>query len=354
MKRLVCTSKNFEKFPPAVCISSEVKSQQPHLGQVYLLMSALYHSAFRVHPGKERKCRGIMEGMYELIQAGQDSFFIDCLSRIGVVRTGEGEAVLIDSGSDKDAGRRIRQILDREGWRLSAIYCTHSHADHIGGCRYLQGKTGCRVFIPEEEHCFTRHTILEPSLLFGGYPFAALRHKFLMAEACNAEILTEEALPPGFEAIPLPGHSIGMTAYRTPDDVVFAGDAAAGKESLGKYGISYIYSVSDHLRSLGILGNLKARLFVLSHADPVEDISSLAMYNAEKTRETAGRILGLLSEPMGTESILRRTAEAFGITLDAVQYMLIGSTVRSYLAYLCDSGAVETVFQDGMMLWRRV
>ena len=78
------------------------------------------------------------------------------------------------------------------------------------------------------------------------------------------------------------------------------------------------------------------------------------MYNAEKTRETAGRILGLLSEPMGTESILRRTAEAFGITLDAVQYMLIGSTVRSYLAYLCDSGAVETVFQDGMMLWRRV
>ncbi len=32
------------------------------------------------------------------------------------------------------------------------------------------------------ENIVTENTILEPSFLYGGYPLAALRHKFLMAQ----------------------------------------------------------------------------------------------------------------------------------------------------------------------------
>ena len=65
-----------------------------------------------------------------------------------LVRLDEKDVCLIDSGNDKDAGRRIRQVLDANGWHLTAIYNTHAHADHIGGNRYLQGQTGCRVYAP--------------------------------------------------------------------------------------------------------------------------------------------------------------------------------------------------------------
>ena len=116
--------------------------------------------------------------MYELIQVTERSCYIQCPAKIGLVRLEGDRVCLIDSGSDKDAGRKVRQILDANGWRLTAIYNTHSNADHIGGNQYLQRQTGCRIFAPGVERDFTQHTVLEPSFLYGGYPFRELRHKF--------------------------------------------------------------------------------------------------------------------------------------------------------------------------------
>ena len=75
--------------------------------------------------------------MYELINAAGGSYYIQSPAKIGLVELGGGKVCLIDSGSDKDAGRKVRQILDANAWTLEAIYNTHSNADHIGGNRYL-------------------------------------------------------------------------------------------------------------------------------------------------------------------------------------------------------------------------
>lgn len=76
--------------------------------------------------------------MYELIQVAENTYYIDCPAKIGLVRLNERDVCLIDSGSDKEAGRKVRQILDANGWKLKTIYNTHSNADHIGGNAYLQ------------------------------------------------------------------------------------------------------------------------------------------------------------------------------------------------------------------------
>ena len=158
---------------------------------------------------------------YELVQITDQTYYIESPAKIGLVRLDGTDVCLIDSGNDKDAGRRVRKLLDANGWRLTAIYNTHSNADHIGGNRYLQGQTGCRIFAPGVECAFTRRPELEPSFLYGGYPCRDLRHKFLMAQESDAEPLTADALPKGFGAIELPGHFFDMVGYRTPDDVEF-------------------------------------------------------------------------------------------------------------------------------------
>ena len=186
--------------------------------------------------------------MYELIQLSERTYYIKSPTNIGLVRLDEQNVCLIDSGNDKDAGRKARQILDANGWNLAAIYNTHAHADHIGGNKYLQGQTGCKVYAPGIDCDFTRHPILEPSLLYGGYPPKDLRHKFLMAQESDAEELTTDKLPNGFEAIKLPGHFFNMVGFRTPDHVVFLADCLSSREILDKYQIGFVYDVAAYVK----------------------------------------------------------------------------------------------------------
>jgi len=289
--------------------------------------------------------------MYELIQVADRSYYIQSPAKIGLFRLNDTDVCLIDSGNDKDAGRKIRQLLDASRWKLTAIYNTHSNADHIGGNRYLQAQTGCKIYAPGIDCDFTRHPILEPSFLYGGYPSKDLRHKFLLAQESEAEYLTGEVLPDGFEAIPLPGHFFDMVGYRTPDNVVYLADCLSSRETLEKYQISFIYDVAAYLKTLEMVQSLSAEMFVPAHAEPVRDISPLAQYNIAKVLEIAEKIVSLCAAPLCFEHILQRLFTEYGLAMNFEQYVLVGSTVRSYLAWLKDTGRLTAKFENNLLLW---
>ena len=291
--------------------------------------------------------------MFELIQVSERSYYIQSPAKIGLIRLGDRDVCLIDSGNDKDAGRKIRQILDAKGWKLTAIYNTHSNADHIGGNRYLQGQTGCRVYAPGIDCAFTRRPILEPSFLYGGFPCRELRHKFLMAQESDAQELTQEVLPEGFQMIPLPGHFFDMAGFRTPDDVVFLADCLSSRETLDKYQIGFIYDVAAYLKTLETVKTMEAKMFVPSHAAASGEIAALAQYNIDKVQEIAEKILDLCVQPLCFEIILQRLFEHYGLSMSFEQYVLVGSTVRSYLAWLKDSGRMNVLFEDNLLRWQR-
>ncbi len=292
--------------------------------------------------------------MYELVQVVDNSCYINAPAKIGLVKLSDNDICLIDSGNDKDAGRKIRQLLDANGWNLTAIYNTHSNADHIGGNQYLQKQTGCRIYAPEIERSFSRHTVLEPSFLYGGFPPKELRHKFLMAQDSDVEVLTEASLPEGFALFPLPGHFFNMVGFRTPDDVVYLADCLSSLETLNKYQISFIYDVAAYITTLETVKSLSAKLFIPSHAPATDDISALAQRNLDKVGEIADRIVDLCSEPLCFEEILRKLFNDLALSMDFSQYVLVGSTVRSYLAWLKDTNRLAAVFEDNMLLWSRI
>lgn len=292
--------------------------------------------------------------MYELIQAFGSSYYIQSPAKIGLVKLSEKEVCLIDSGNDKDAGRRVRKLLDEQGWQLKAICNTHANADHNGGNRYLQQQTGCRILAPGIDCAITRHPILEPAFLYGGYPVKELRRKFLLAQESEAEYLTKENVPGGMEIIPLPGHFFDMVGYRTGDDVVYLADCLSSRETLEKYQIGFLYDVAAYLDTLERVKTMEARLFVPAHAAATEDIKALAQENIDKVNEIAGRILALCAEPVMFESLLQRLFQVYGLTMDFEQYALVGSTVRSYLSWLKETGRLEAIFDDGRLLWHRI
>lgn len=289
--------------------------------------------------------------MYELIQVSNNSYYVNCPAKIGLYRCEDNGVYLIDSGNDKEAGRKVRQILDKNGWTLRAILVTHSNADHIGGCRYLQAQTGCAIYAPGIECDFTRHTLLEPSFLYGGYPPKALRHKFLMAQSSDARELTADTLPEGFESIPLPGHFFDMAGLRTPDNVVFLADCLSSRETLEKYRIGFIYDVKAYIDTLEKVKELEASCFVPAHAAACADVREIAQYNIDTVREIADRIVSVCSEPQSFEIILKRLFDEYSLELSLEQYALVGSTVRSYLAYLLDKGRLSVKCENNMLLW---
>lgn len=292
--------------------------------------------------------------MYELIPVAPHTYYIQSPAKIGVVETSDGHVVLIDSGNDKEAGRKVRQHLDRQGWTLDAIYNTHSNADHIGGNAYLAKQTGCALYAPGIEAAFTQHPILEPALLYGGYPMKALRHKFLLAQESDAQPLTPEHLPAGFELIPLPGHFFDMIGLRTPDDVVFLADCLSSQATLDKYQISYVYDVAAYLDTLERVKEMHATLFVPAHADATEDIAPLAQYNIDKVNEIAGHILDFCAAPHTFEEVLQHLFTSYDLAMTFEQYALVGSTVRNYLSWLLDSERLSATFTDNRLLWQRV
>ena len=290
--------------------------------------------------------------MYELMQISEQCYYINCPAKIGVYVPDKDNVYLIDSGNDKDAGRKVRQLLDKNGWHLKAILNTHSNADHIGGNRYLQGQTGCRIYSGGIEAAFTKYPLLEPSFLYGGYPCKDLRHKFLMAQESDVTDFSHEEFPKEIEVIPLPGHFFHMVGFRTPDGVVFLADCISSRETLEKYAVSFIYDVGAYLETLDKVERMEAPMFVPAHAQASPDIRELVCYNRDKVQEVAERILSVCREPVHFEKILQEVFGRYGLTMNFEQYVLVGNTVRSYLSWLKDTGRLSVTFQDNMLLWQ--
>lgn len=131
-----------------------------------------------------------------------------------------GEVVVIDPG---DEPARIADLVRRTGARLTAIWLTHAHFDHIGGVEGLRREwPGVPVWLHPDDR---------PVYDFGARAAAAWGIPFEAPGAPDRELREGEPVACGtqaFEVWHLPGHAPGHVAFigggnMFSGDVLFAG-----------------------------------------------------------------------------------------------------------------------------------
>lgn len=287
----------------------------------------------------------------ELIRVGENTYYIKNPTNIGIYKVSDNEVYLIDTGNDKDAGRKILKIIDAQGWKVKGIISTHSNADHIGGNKIIQDRTNCQIYAFGAEKSFSEFPVLEPSFLYGGYPFKELRNKFLLAKSSTVTAI-DNNLPAGLEYFSLPGHYFDMIGIKTDDGVYFLGDSLFSEETITKYHLFFVYDVKGYLDTLDYLSTLNGKLFIPSHCEATCDLTRLIEVNRNKVNEIADWICSICSKFLTFEDIMQRVFDHYGLDMNPNQYVLIGSAIRSYLSYLHDAGKIQFEFKDNKMYWK--
>lgn len=288
----------------------------------------------------------------ELIKVGERTYYLKNPTNIGIYKVDEDNVYLIDTGNDKDAGRKILKIMEENNWHVKGIITTHSNADHIGGNKIIQDRTNSPIYAYGIEKCFTEYPILETSFLYGGFPFNDLRNKFLLAKESNVTNI-DNNLPEGLEYFNLKGHFFDMIGIKTSDDVYFLADSLFSEETITKYHLFFIYDVSEYLNTLDYLSTLKGKIFIPSHTLATDDISHLIEINRNKIKEVADKICSYCIEDITMEDIMKNIFDDYNLVMNTNQYVLIGSTIRSYLSYLYNNNLITYTFNNNKMYWKK-
>ncbi len=136
-----------------------------------------------------------------------------------VVDPATQDAVLVDPGYEAD---RLAAAVDKSGARLTAIWLTHGHIDHVGAVAPLVRKYGVPVALhPNDEPLYAR------SAEIGGM-YGMVVEPPPAAEVALAEGQTVTVGSLEFVVWHLPGHSPGQVAFvghgvALSGDCLFAG-----------------------------------------------------------------------------------------------------------------------------------
>lgn len=288
--------------------------------------------------------------MYELHHLKGNTYYIDGPTNCGVyVINDKNEVALIDCGTSYD-GKFIYETLVSNNMKLTHLIFTHCHADHSGGCSYLHQMTNCMMIASKVERGFFRDPKLDIGFLYGGYPLDEYDGK-LMHIDLNDEIYALDKIPNGLEFFHLPGHHYGMIGIKTRDDVYFVADTLGSIDLVDKQHILLIYDLKGYLESLEFVKSLEGRIVVPSHSDVTTNITPVVEFNKKQILKIIDVLLDYLHEEHNCTECAAYIFDYYHLKISYNKYMLILSTIRSYLSYLSNSKRIRNYFKDNRLVF---
>ncbi len=286
-----------------------------------------------------------------------NTYYVKGPVNAGIYLYDSSRCVVIDTGLDDDAGRKILKATEQEGWTIDTIINTHAHADHFGGNSFLVRRTGARVVASGIEGAIIRHPYLEPFYLYSAHPMESLRNKFLMGKESPVDgCLDTGEMDLGGEKldiVDLKGHSPGQIGVATPDNVLFTADAYFSSSIIQKYRLPYFTNIRDTVNTLDSLGEMHYEYYLPCHGDCATDISEEIEMNLKAIYHTMDLIGIIASGAVSREQVVSAIVREYNIKLHPGQYYLTLSSVSAYLSYMTDEGMLESILDDNLLKWRK-
>ncbi|MEI5906561.1 MBL fold metallo-hydrolase [Bacillus spongiae] len=295
----------------------------------------------------------------ELIRLTQHVYYFHAAVNIGYI-TYQDKGLLIDSGIDASASKKVIKLLAQKELPLNYIVLTHAHADHIGGAKWLQENKDVEIYAPKMEGAVMENTILEPIYLWNGAePLPELKNKFLMAESIQIHswLPNEGEIQIGpftLQMMYLPGHSyqqIGLSY----ESILFAADALFGIDVLAKHKIPFIVSARKTMDTLKYLLD----------TDYIGVVPGHGQFEAEPTyKKTIRANLDVHHELINTiyEFVQRDKTVSFHQVIEYLlrlksihakniaSWLLFRTSITAYLTYLVESKKVHVDIRENRLM----
>jgi len=290
----------------------------------------------------------------ELVHLKDNCYYLKGAVNIGVIAI-NNNAILIDTGIDKQTAKNIEKNLKEKGWQLTHIINTHAHADHFSGSQYLKDSFQAKVLAPKIEGIIMEHPCYEPFYLFGGaHPINELKNKFLQ----GSPVVIDQYLETGpltiydtnLEIVALPGHTIGQIGVFF-EETLYLADAAFGPQVLKKHGVPYFVDIDLQLKTLDYLETFKCSYYLPAHGEVVTNIKDLTVANRQYLYSITNKVRGFL--PGSTGEIVAKLLNSLKININNPgQYFLMQAATLAHISYLNNSGEATWEIDSNILKWK--
>ena len=296
---------------------------------------------------------------YKLVHVKGNTYYLDGAAKIGIIKNvaDPSRSIVIDTGLDDDAGRRLLKIMQENGMGVGAIINTHSHADHCGGNDIVKSRTSCAIYAPPFDKGIIEYPELEPFYLYSAYPLKEMDTKFLKAKGTKVDHVLEKGqlniCGVELDIVPLHGHTPEMVGVATADNVLFAGDSFFSTYILEKHGLPYFTGIGESLSTLESLKHMSYDYYVPSHGEAITEPEDTLEANIKILKDTIEYISDICSKALDREEIVANMVGRYGIKQTIPQYYLAVSTASAFLSHMTNEGILTTLFEDNKLKFKR-
>lgn len=295
----------------------------------------------------------------ELERVKGNTWVLKSWELIPVYRLDEHRCVLLDSGLAEQREDLV-ETLEREGLRPVGVICSHAHIDHMGNMAFLKETYGAELAMSLGEaghqmsylglnvtnYLMSAQDVVDSPAL-NGTPFVADRIILPGEESitfCGAD----------FSIVPTPGHTVDHICIRTPDNVLYLGDAMMTGRTLHHSKFPYAFCVADYLESMRKMRTEPADKFIVAHFGVYDEILPLVDMEARFFAERMVDLLDLVGEYTTPKLLASAICRQYRIDAgDLRDLSYFESSALSYINYLRELGYLEAYIADNQIRYRR-